>query len=343
MDLLAPHTCSRDACPAINVSGQKIRCFVCSKIYFGKCFGIDDTIYDACAPRCPFDDKSNIQFICSICLNNPKTSANVSEKNEPIELNQPIQPAIMNELAEIKTKLNDLHKLGVDTNEKCRNFDSKSIHRKPRQSFAEVVRTNGSSSPNINRASKRSRADTSHTQIVKDYASSTDKPKPKSGTRDIVIGPGKPQIGSSTTVMPQVDGTDWRSIWVSRFHPDTSIDEVLNHIKDAITYIDVSNLKCRKLVKKDADLSKLKFVSFKIDADSGYFDELCNPDIWPAYVRVREFFDNGKRKIELNPTSFVQFPSMNGNSSLIDQIDPELIDLTQVESAIPLVPQSKNE
>lgn len=69
------HVCSRESCPPNHVSSNKVKCFMCSKEYFHKCVGIDNSIYDALAPNVPFESCSTIQFVCPSCLGRPKILA----------------------------------------------------------------------------------------------------------------------------------------------------------------------------------------------------------------------------------------------------------------------------
>ena len=42
-------------------------------------------------------------------------------------------------------------------------------------------------------------------------------------------------------------------------------------------------------MKKDRELTSLKFVSFKVEVNDEDFDHLMDPEIWPVDIRVREF------------------------------------------------------
>lgn len=326
---MVPHICSRDECLPVNVSGQKIRCFLCAATCFAKCYNIMENFYEACAPGDPFDDKSNIQFICSYCLDNPNKFAELVERTGS---NDPEKTVILTELTEIKLKLDELHTMSADTNKKCHAIEQSSVHRKPGLSFAEVVRKNkeGGSSPIAYRAPKRGRVE-SPTATANKIVLPKIKQTTKSGTRDMVIGPALPQIASSSSARPVPGLSNMKSIWVSRFHPDTSIDDVMKHIAGAVVNIDLARVTCRKLVKRGTDLSTLNFVSFKIDADVILFDDLLNPDIWPEYIKIREFFDITKKSSTLEPSSLAQVPAVNDNSSTNGMID-SLINLDSTDS-----------
>lgn len=60
------------------------------------------------------------------------------------------------------------------------------------------------------------------------------------------------------------------------------------------------DFKCFKLVKKDCDVSKLSYISFKIDIKAEFFEYLVNPNLWPKHVSVREF-------VKVQPVKLDQF------------------------------------
>lgn len=80
-----------------------------------------------------------------------------------------------------------------------------------------------------------------------------------------------------------------KSVWVSGFHPDTTIEELEQHIVAHTAIKEVLKFKCTKLIKKDQDITKMSFVSFKIDVSPDDFETLASPDIWPQRIKVREF------------------------------------------------------
>lgn len=53
-------------------------------------------------------------------------------------------------------------------------------------------------------------------------------------------------------------------------------------------------------MKKDADIEKLSFVSFKIDVAPEVFDILMDPENWPRNKQIREFVKLTPPKPSLN-------------------------------------------
>ncbi|XP_075167808.1 uncharacterized protein LOC142239962 [Haematobia irritans] len=88
-------------------------------------------------------------------------------------------------------------------------------------------------------------------------------------------------------------------IHVSSFKPHVSEDNIIEYVEKHIK-ISKEHLVCYKLVKKDADASLIKKVSFKIGVSPIYYDELFKPSVWPSSVRVRpfKFFQKQQQPVE---------------------------------------------
>lgn len=115
--------------------------------------------------------------------------------------------------------------------------------------------------------------------------SSVKIPSPKNGTKNA-------QIGKPLEVRPSKQHTEnpfSKSLWVSRFHPDTTVEEIASYITESTPLNDSSKFRCTKLVKKDQEISKMSFVSFKIDVSPEDYDIIVQPEYWPANNSVREF------------------------------------------------------
>lgn len=294
------HVCSREDCPTINISGIMIHCFVCKGNYFAKCFGIDDSVYDALAPRSIFAEDSNIQFVCPKCLKRPNHGVSVSK---PIEQDVKAIKLKLDRVLEQHEKMDE--KL-ASINVACKNIDVGLKVRRSTPSFADVVRKSNSniSPPILTQASKRPRVE----PIAP--ANAANRPVQRStartGASDAVIGPGIPEGVQGVPSQRRFD----KSVWVSRFHTDTTADQVLDFVCSITGCDDKSKFFCKKLVKRDADLSQLRFVSFKIDVDQKYFERVADPGIWPKYILVREFF-NERRTVPISLSSNrQQFPNL---------------------------------
>lgn len=136
-------------------------------------------------------------------------------------------------------------------------------------------------------------------------------PTPKHGKKDAQIGRPLPE---RQRTQRNVDPMS-KAIWVSKFHPETTPDEIANYIVTHTEAKDKTKFKCTMLVKKDADLSQMSFVSYKIDATPEVYDILIDPENWPSNKQVREFvkLSPPKRKMD----DFIpETPKTNGNCNV---------------------------
>lgn len=334
------HVCSRENCPPANVCGNKIRCFACSKQFFGKCFGIDDGFYDVLAPRSPFTEDSSIQFICPHCLSKPKQKAlapadpgsdfgDIKETLTSIVENQRVYDR---KIAIFNQKMVDLIDLGKTTNNLCQNIDQKMNAEARKPLFSTMCKADNGKSLTTTPALKRFRSDLGPSTPVdrgSDDAKTPARPRAVTGTLDVVIGPSLPQIGPR----PNLGGRRSfdRSLWVSRFHPDTTVEQVRDYVVNATGNNDMEQFNCVKLVKKDADLSALQFVSFKIEVNDELFAALSDPGKWPKYVLLREFLSEGRNM----RSRVARLPEPMETNDSID-ITPKIINGTTASSSMSL-------
>lgn len=127
-------------------------------------------------------------------------------------------------------------------------------------------------------------------------------PSPQQGTKNVQIG--KPV--EARKIPPKKVNPLTKSVWVSGFHPDTTTDEIANYITENTAVTDKTKFYISKLVKKDHDITKMTFISFKIDVSPEDFDVLCKRENWPERNKVREFVKLSPPKSTLNefmPTS----------------------------------------
>lgn len=291
--------CSQ-ACPPTNVNdASTTKCFQCEKLVHLPCIGISLKITDISSP--------NIRIFCQKCVIEPATDLNASVQTTPkatkTTIKQIVQEMkIMRELIEANgTKLDSIDKKADDIvnrteslatiatkpsfqpksqmlNSTPKPLKSTSQPKKsaPTPSFANVLRKNAQ-----HQSAKRQRTE----ENVRAKFNG-DKPKAKIGTKQIagpsglsvVAKPKRPEKPSFT-----------KAIWVSRLNPETTTEQIAEYIVKNTSITDKAKFNVHKLVKKDRELSTLKFVSFKIEANQEEFDVLSEPDIWPEDVMVREF------------------------------------------------------
>lgn len=118
-------------------------------------------------------------------------------------------------------------------------------------------------------------------------------PKPRQGTRDITIGPPV----ESHQIDMQTKHIFDKEIWVSGLHPSLTANDMCDFIVNNTDVSSKDDFKCTISVKKDCDVSKLSYVSFKLDVKDSQFDHLMEPSTWPKTVRVREFIKHEAAKL----------------------------------------------
>lgn len=163
------------------------------------------------------------------------------------------------------------------------------LQKMPNFSYADAARQN-----DFQMSAKRKRTDIMNAEKF--------APKAKSGTK-------LNSCGLSVVSKPKRDEKPKfdKAIWVSRFNRDTTVEEITDYILTETNIDDKSMYTVHKLVKKDCDLTTLKFVSFKIQVNEDNFAILMDPDMWPEGILVREFVTNHTLGDHL-------FPSLNAKN-----------------------------
>ena len=110
--------------------------------------------------------------------------------------------------------------------------------------------------------------------------------------RDIITGTNANRSTAVVTV-PVAENKFW--IYLSRIHPDVSVDNIEQMVKECIQCAEPPEIV--KLVKKDADLKSLRFVSFKVGFDPKLKATALSPSTWPTGILFREFEDYGAKNV----------------------------------------------
>lgn len=105
-----------------------------------------------------------------------------------------------------------------------------------------------------------------------------------------------------------------KSIHVSRIDTSVSLDIFTEYILENSQLKSPEDLKCSLLVKKDTDISKLSFISFKVDVNGENFAKLIDVNFWPQGSFIREFISQPKTA---TLGSFMRRPSID-----VDAIQP---------------------
>lgn len=301
------HKCNRDDCPPNVIKGPKIKCSKCKNECYLKCFGFDkaDKIDGNETLKISLSNGASayvyLTQLSLVCCSDtvpvadqklfmPKMNKQRAQSKSR-QTNESTESKIRNELTTIKNMLNsirnstdtnaaDLLEIKSNTSEIIETVKQQSkpnnleIRQKSTPSFSEMLKTNVQTPKPLKRL-RRQLTETPNDKEMKKL------PTPKKGTRDVTIG--KPI--APRKMKPTFD----KAVWVSGLHNETTVDEMINFVLSNTELNEKDQFECHKLVKKEADISKLSFVSFKISVNNEHFDMLMDPDTWPRSVSVREF------------------------------------------------------
>lgn len=194
-------------------------------------------------------------------------------------------------------------------------------------SYANVARL----SESVSQSAKRRRLDE---KLAAKYLQNAPKTfaqpakKPKKTGPPAASGTKKNFAGLSVVQKPQraEKPSFEKAVWVSRFQNDMTTEGIIDYIATNIETKDRFNV--HKLVKKDRDVSTLKFISFKIQVSERDFDVVMDPDVWPEEVMIREFHQS--------QTLGDFFPPLPSNTSKTD------VNMTTNETFSPLKSQTND-
>ncbi|KAL1377409.1 hypothetical protein pipiens_016286 [Culex pipiens pipiens] len=85
---------------------------------------------------------------------------------------------------------------------------------------------------------------------------------------------------TTVPIVPTTNGDDnmmW--MWLSSFPPTVTEDDIRAMVRECISFDAEETIDVKMLVKKDADISKLRAVSFKIGIDVKHEDAAMDEDI----------------------------------------------------------------
>lgn len=324
------HKCNRENCPPANINGPSMKCAKCNNLSYLKCFGIDkDDVVDNALKAILVNDGllrfevAKCQFICcsgQSAPNEPKSTP--KQKGRPPNRDQSASRqtqikdfiennTILTELTNIKKVLSDLttssdQNLTELSSLKSTSIETNTMVKKLTEAnqTVQVMDTMRLSTPIRSSTSIKRKLEQTQTPNQTPKINPNVLPKPREGTRDINIGPPTDFRRAETIAKPVLD----KSVWVSGLDPSVSNETMIDFIVNNTNITNKDDFKCHKLVKKDSDVTKLSYVSFKIDVKEELFNYLVDPNIWPKHVSVREF-------IKIQPVKLSDFIAGNQNQA----------------------------
>lgn len=324
------HKCDRESCAPVNISGPKVNCAKCKNTCFLKCFGFEKgTTVDSIetVKKVMSDGTVVVMFLpcmAFVCCDKTVTASEVrstlkmpakrdsstSKKGDSLIANEinSIKELLLSikdatdtntaEIAAIKsltTKTDEnVKKVTNNANVMSMNTPTGSALKYVNAYKARALARGSMDSPN-----KRQRTSSPHEKREK-----LKLPTPKVGTKANVVGLSVVQNVERKKNDKQKFS---HAIRLTPFNPNTMPDDVIDYITKNTPVTDKSKMNVHKLVKKDADLSLVNFVSFKVELNEADYDELYKAEHWPKGVKVYPFVPRAP-KITMGDHLF---PSLN--------------------------------
>ncbi|KXJ70093.1 hypothetical protein RP20_CCG024858 [Aedes albopictus] len=119
---------------------------------------------------------------------------------------------------------------------------------------------------------------------------------------------GSKQVGQNVVSVPitaKPENKFW--LYLSRIRPDVTNEQISEMVKANLELDEAPNVV--KLVAKDADVSRMNFISFKVGLDPVLKTRALDPSTWPEGLMFREFEEYSAQKfrkpsvVNLTPTS----------------------------------------
>lgn len=331
---MSRHKCNRADCPPINISGPKIKCCKCNSICYLKCYGFEagEKIGEHETVKLAAQDgyvmHSFLSCMAFACCTDTLTAEEQKKALKMPASNRATSKARKTEFESISSELNVIKRMitSIHASTDKNTADIAEIKAMSTNTDANVKKVTElqqkkvvSRNISLSNASKTSFSHGQSTSFANVIQNETPKSAKRLRTNDIPITQKfeapKPKMGTKSTVTrlnvvakpTRIEKPVFKkAIWVSGFNPATTTEEIVEYIVTETPVNDKLKFNVHKLVKKDKDLSTMKYVSFKIEVNEEEFDILCNPELWPENVLVREFL--------LNKTLGDFFPSITQNN-----------------------------
>lgn len=239
-------------------------------------------------------------FICTKCQAKPqiKSIPSIASKSTPSRQTPSKAPptakamaglqAELSKLTEVMSsanaKINEIDATTKSTSSKLNEIASKnvSLGNTPRPSYASMLQAHANS-PFSNGAVPKRRRNENALNAETPRRPPLQVPTPKCGSNAVTIGP-------PVSVGEKSSGTRFdKSLWVSKLHPTVTAEEISEYLVKNTPLKDATKFYCKRLTKKDQDLSQLAFISFKIDVSREDFELISSESYWPSNVAIREF------------------------------------------------------
>lgn len=310
------HKCS-ESCTRAAQNGPKIKCCKCQTVCFLNCFGFEagakvdnlDTVKLSVNGFVFTTYMSTLGFSCCTDVLTPTDqkkalkipAADRSSSRNRATSSKDDDKILVNELKSMKEMLSsiqhatdantaaiaEIKSLSTQTDANLKKVTEQNAvnHLQtpngPAMNYVQQYRTKSyaKAAAGTPLSAKRKRSDSPPRQ-------KPNFPTPKVGTKSNVNGLSVvPKLNRNRDERPKYE----KALYVSGLDPMTSSEQLAEFIIANTPVNDLNRFKVHKMVKKDADVSKLKFVSFKVELNVNDLEILENVELWPEGIQVREF------------------------------------------------------
>ena len=253
---------------------EGIKCgLFCGKSFHRLCTGVSDVIFNEIGKI-----NSNFSYHCSDCAKFPVREL-FTKVNDLVSVVDVLTKK-MCEFDSLQLKLSELlnNKLVSNESEFCNNTSDE--HDSPLPSAFPSLKNNDGSeitnvNNNVNGLTKNGKKNVSI----------------NSSSRAVTVGVDN--LPDDICVIPPVK---W--LHVSKFSVSTSEQTIKNYVSNKLN-IPFDEVQCYKLIKKDSDITNLKFINFKVGIPANKENDATNVNNWPVnvYVKSFKFFPKNKNPI----------------------------------------------
>lgn len=146
--------------------------------------------------------------------------------------------------------------------------------------------------------------------------------------RVLKAGTGSPAddvLGNGVQLQERIPKMPMKSLYISRIPTEVTTAKMIEYIKRKIPELNDNEVKLNLLVKKDQQIDRLTFVSFRLACVDNLYDKLSEPSFWPRNVLIGEFVERPKQpKIG----DFLNFPALGDQKN--NTTNNEIIDIADV-------------
>lgn len=332
--------CSRDDCPPAHTHKEHTTtCGKCGDTLHLMCIGINEKV-------CTVLIHPNLRLLCNGCSSGSSTTAankSVMLKQSKLLLKPQASPNTSSSVlstqdnGELLQLLEKIHHVVSDTNTKVTSHvtaSSKSyadilkdvkelntntktvVSRNERSSFAAVTARRNGAFPSLGGQTPKRRRESS--------------PPKKFTGRTLLAGTAtvaEHGLGDSVPmakVQSQSKSKNMyahltKSIYVSRLQTSVTEEKINAYIRTRLPSITSTDISLRLLVKKDAKLDELSFVSYRLACTESLYEQFMHPSFWPAHVMIGEFIERERPAAKISdlipstPAMTVNRPSPNAS------------------------------